>query len=376
MTIKTLIVPFFLTAMAVLAGSFGAAHAHDIHVDVTIDKCACDAACYTSEVTNLACSGSTATFKSSGLPNSSHALMTGITASNQQFPIIHNHQTTIPLSPKEANKTTPTVAGPIGVAVNGISLFSPDTQGPIVAGTGRPANTYDIGELDDCGGHAGRGDDYHYHIAPKCLIEELGANHVEKKKRPIGYAMDGFPILALGWFDSGNDIEGQLDGCRGIHDAADQYFYNVRHTAKYDILNCFTGSQARGFGKDFWQERIDAYGKEIVGTPIGFTIKKFDVRSAGNDLCYVMTGTLVDEQLLQTDGSVKHAKNQSGTLFYCNAGCYAQFFVADESANIRGRAMYHERPTSDCPAVLGLSGLKLFAAYEGPRQTNNKRSPN
>lgn len=373
---KTRNLPFFLGAMMIFAAPFTAARAHDVHTDITIDKCACDAACYTDEVTDLKCSGSTAKFNSSGLPDQSHALMKGITASNQQFPITHNHQTTIPLSPKEASRTRETEPGPIGVAVNGISLFSPDTQGPIVAGTGRPPNTYDIGELDDCGGHAGRGDDYHYHIAPKCLIEELGKNHVEKLKRPIGYAMDGFPILALGWFDSSNDIESQLDDCRGIHDATDQYFYNVKHKAKYDILDCFTGTEARGFGRDSWEKRIDAYGKEIVGTPIGFTVKKYEVRTSGSDLCYLMTGTLVDEQLLQTDGSVKRAKNQSGTLFYCNSTCYGQFFVADESDNVRGRAMYHERPTSNCPAALGIAGLKLFAAYEGPKQTNSHRPPN
>lgn len=352
----------------------GISQAHDISHE--IDNCACDKACYTGEVTDLTCSGGEAKFKSSGLPNHSHALMVGITASNQQFPITHNHETTIPLSPREAGKSTPTVPGPIGIAVNGISLFSPDTQGPIIAGTGRPANTYDIGELDDCGGHAGRGDDYHYHIAPTCLIDELGADHVDVKKRPIGYAMDGFPILALGWFDSSNDIEGLLDECRGIHDASDQYFYNVRHEAKYDILDCFTGTQARGFGRDSWVERIDQYGREIVGTPVGFVIKTFEVRSSGNDLCQVMTGTLVNEQLLQTNGSVKNAKNKSGTLFYCNSGCYGQFFVADDSSSFKGRAMYHERPTDNCPAVLGLAGLTLFEAYEGPKQSNSQRSPN
>lgn len=363
----------FATTLLWLA-LFGIAQAHDL--SITIDNCACDKACYTDEVTDLTCSGDSAKFNSSGLPDESHALMVGITASNQQFPITHHHETTIPLSPREAGQSTQTVPGPIGIAVNGISLFSPDTQGPIIAGTGRPANTYDIGELDDCGGHAGRGDDYHYHIAPKCLIEELGADHIENQKRPIGFAMDGFPILALGWFDKGNDIEGLLDECRGIHDASDQYFYNVRHEGKWDILDCFIGTEARGFGRDSWKARIDAYGNEIVGTPIGFVIEKFELRSDGNNLCQVMAGTLTNEQLLQTNGSVKQTKNQKGTLFYCNSGCYGQFFVADQSSSIRGRAMYHERPTSNCPAVLGLASLTLFDAYEGPKQSNSQRSPN
>ena len=361
---------------AILAALFMpfTAQAHE-NVSHKIDNCACDKACYTKQVTNLSCNGGTATFKSSGLPNQSHAVMKGITASNQQFAITHNHQTSVNLSPKISGSKIATVAGPIGVAVNGISLFNPDTQGPIQSSTGRPPNTYDIGELDECGGHAGRGDDYHYHIAPKCLIEELGRTHVETKKRPIGFSMDGFPILALGWFDKANDIEAKLDDCRGIYDADDHYFYNVKHSAKYDILNCFMGSKTRGGHRDSWQKRIDQYGQEIVGTPIGFTIKSHKILKSGNDMCFVMTGTLKKEQLLQTNGSTKQVRNQNGTLFYCNSGCYGQFFEADPSSNIRGRAMYHERPTHNCPAVLNLNSLALFEAYEGPKQTNNKRSP-
>ena len=42
------------------------------------------------------------------------------------------------------------------------------------------------GELDDWGGHCGRADDYHYHIAPTHLQTVVG------KKVPIAYALDGF----------------------------------------------------------------------------------------------------------------------------------------------------------------------------------------
>ena len=362
-------------AIAILMTTAFHAHAHE-NVSHKVDNCACDKACYTKEVTHLSCNGNVASLKSSGLPNHSHALMQGITASNQQFPITHNHETNINLSPKVNGNTRSTVAGPIGVAVNGISLFNPDTQGPKQSSTGRPPNTYDIGELDECGGHAGRGDDYHYHIAPKCLIEELGADHVENKKRPIGFSMDGFPILALGWFDAANDIEAKLDKCRGVYDADDQYFYNVKHSAKYNILDCFVGSETRGFGRDKWQSRIDQYGNEIVGSPIGFVVAKYELRKAGNDMCHVMMGTLKNEQLLQSNGSVKKVSNQKGTLFYCNSGCYGQFFEASPSANIRGRAMYHERPTHNCPAILQINSLTLFDAYEGTRQVNDKRNPN
>ena len=97
------------------------------------------------------------------------------------------------------------------------------------------------GELDDCGGHAGRWDDYHYHIAPICLIEELGEKHIEQMKRPIGYAMDGYPIHALGWFSKENDVENKLDECRGMTDENGRYFYNVMKNDSCDVLNCLTG---------------------------------------------------------------------------------------------------------------------------------------
>ncbi|MBL1420874.1 MAG: hypothetical protein COC24_010235 [Alphaproteobacteria bacterium] len=46
-------------------------YAYD-NVSHDVDKCACDKACYTEEVTNLSCGDDVARFKSSGLPNQSH----------------------------------------------------------------------------------------------------------------------------------------------------------------------------------------------------------------------------------------------------------------------------------------------------------------
>lgn len=98
-----------------------------------------------------------------------------------------------------ASPTTPD-AGAIGVAINGVPLFSQRDQAAV------RNHTLDMGELDVCGGHAGRGDDHHYHIAPKFLIDSLGENHVDVAKLPIGIANDGNPILALGWFHSANNV--------------------------------------------------------------------------------------------------------------------------------------------------------------------------
>ena len=47
---------------------------------------------------------------------------------------------------------------------------------------------YLIGELDEFGGHCGRADDDHYHIAPVPWEQIIG------KGLPIAYAFDGDPI--------------------------------------------------------------------------------------------------------------------------------------------------------------------------------------
>ncbi len=356
-----------------LLGTVFDGRAHDLNE--TIKDCICDQACYTDEVKDLKCSSNEAQFKSSGLPDKSHALMTGIEASNQQFPATHSHEIHIPLAPKQAFWTTATKEGAIGIAVNGVPIFSPDTQGPVQLSTGRPISAAAAGELDACGGHAGRGDDYHYHVAPKCLIEELGKELVEEEKQPIGYAMDGFPILALGWFDKAHDIEDQLDKCRGLKDASGQYFYNVEHMPDWDVLNCFSGVVQRGFDRDRWTARKDLVGGEMVGIPIKFQIKSYKYLTGGKDACHVMTGTVHDLQVLRTDLSVTRLDNKDGTLFYCNPGCYGQFFEADRISGVGGRTVYFERPMTACPSLLDTASLPMFDAYEGPPQSRKGPPP-
>src|SRR5438067_1282618 len=67
--------------------------------------------------------------------------------------------------------------GAIALAANGIPIFNPQNN--------RGEISYEIGELDEWGGHCGRADDYHYHIAPLHLQEVLG------RELPIACALDG-----------------------------------------------------------------------------------------------------------------------------------------------------------------------------------------
>ncbi len=357
-------------AIGLLAGPMAAGAAHAADLKLKIDNCGCDTACYTGNVTKLSCSKSTISFRSNGLPDLGDEMMIGITASNQQFPTVHDFQFSIIRHPTKAKTPKATVPGAVGVAVNGVPIFDPSTQGPADPVTGKRPSAYEAGELDMCGGHAGRGDDYHYHMAPKCLIDDLGPQRIDVDKQPIGFAMDGYPILALGWFDKANDIEAALDDCRGATDANGNYFYNVENVPDYLVLNCFTGvTDEHHFARDQWTQRKDLAGNDMIGIPVPFVIKTSETRTGGGATCSVMTGTLKEAQVLKTDGSVDRLSNKAGTLFYCNAHCYGAFLEADPVSGAKGRVVYYENPTDKCPAILGLSKLTLFDAYEGPAQS-------
>ncbi|WP_199270213.1 YHYH protein [Algibacter sp. L3A6] len=123
---------------------------------------------------------------SNGLPD--HDMMVGITNWQQQVPINQNYtgdnSWAIPTHPKMAEQPLSTktnlLKGAIAVAVNGIPIFNP------LNNRGEDANA--IGELDNWGGHCGRADDYHYHLSPLHLQDQVGAGN------PVAYAVDGFPV--------------------------------------------------------------------------------------------------------------------------------------------------------------------------------------
>lgn len=122
----------------------------------------------------------------------SHPLMVSITAWQQQVPLPQNYRGAnawqIPLKPEFADKPISAkdefFRGAIALAANGVPIFNP------IKNDGR-TDTFLAGELDEFGGHCGRADDYHYHIAPTHLQQYVG------KAAPIAYALDGFPIYGL-----------------------------------------------------------------------------------------------------------------------------------------------------------------------------------
>ena len=158
--------------------------------------------------------------ESEGLP--AHGMMTGITAWQQQVPLPQPYTGAnawrIPLHPVPAAAGTPIrdrfLRGAIALAVNGVPIFNPQNN--------RGAISADIGELDRWGGHCGRADDYHYHVAPLHLEATTGVG------RPIAYALDGYPILGLTEPD-GSAPTG-LDVWRGHETPGLGYHYHASET--------------------------------------------------------------------------------------------------------------------------------------------------
>ncbi|HRE58626.1 MAG TPA: YHYH protein [Candidatus Kapabacteria bacterium] len=166
--------------------------------------------------------------ESIGLPD--HEMMKGIRSWQQQVPIPQcytgNNAWSIPLRPSLAAVPVPVnqnhfLRGAIAIAVNGIPIFNPYTN------TG--VDAYLDGQLDEWGGHSGRADDYHYHIAPLHLYEHT--SHT----LPIAYALDGFAVF--GEYEPNGTPQTALDENHGHFGPSGIYHYHASTQAPYMIKN-------------------------------------------------------------------------------------------------------------------------------------------
>jgi hypothetical protein len=163
--------------------------------------------------------------ESNGIP--AHQMMVGIKSWQQQVPTVQNYAGSnawsIPIKPVIAASPMSAkdhfLRGAIAIAVNGVPIFN--------ALNNRGDDALLAGELDDWGGHCGRADDYHYHIAPTHLQTIVG------KKVPIAYALDGFPIYGETEID-GKKVTG-LDAFNGHFDSKKSYHYHA--TKNYPYIN-------------------------------------------------------------------------------------------------------------------------------------------
>jgi len=234
-----------------------------------------------------------------GLPD--HPLMAGIKSWQQQVPIpqayVGERAWRIPLHPVPAKEPmsakTHFLRGAIALAANGIPIFN--------ALNNRGDDAKKFGELDDFGGHCGKGDDYHYHDAPVFLEKTLG------KGKPIAVALDGYPIYGFNEPDGG--ATGKLDDFGGHETKALGYHYHAQKVYPY-INGGFHGEVAEVDGQVDPQpsaSHVRKEGSAYSQQPLrGALIKDFVVGADGKSyaLNYALNGKAL---------SVKYTANADGT---------------------------------------------------------------
>ena len=252
---------------------------------------------------------------SDGLPD--HPMMVGITAWQQQVPLPQAYYLgnawSIPLHPVPAangmSAKTNFFRGAIAVAANGIPIFNP------IKNDGR-TDTFLAGELDEYGGHCGRADDYHYHVAPWHLAERLGPS------LPLGYALDGYPIYGLAEPD-GSTVNG-LDSFHGHTSATGEYHYHASKSYPY-INGGFHGEVSIGGGQVEPQPSANPVrqaGEPLPGAKItGFTIsadkKKYQLDYSQNgrkgSVNYeILPGGSVHFTFKNPDGTTSESTSEKG----------------------------------------------------------------
>ena len=183
-----------------------------------------------------------------------HPMMVGIRAWNGQVPIPQpytgENTFRFPLRPRFAERPVSAketlFRGAIAVAANGVPIFNPIKQ------DGR-TDTYLAGELDRFGGHAGRADDYHYHVAPVHLADKIGPG------LPLAWALDGFPLM--GYADPDGSEPRELDWLNGHAGSDGSYHYHA--TRGYPYINGgFVG-------------RIEIRGGRVAVQPRALSVRPF-----------------------------------------------------------------------------------------------------
>ena len=243
--------------------------------------------------------------ESNGIP--AHQMMVGIKSWQQQVPTIQNYMGanawSIPIKPVIAANPISAknhfLRGAIAIAVNGIPIFN--------ALNNRGDDALLAGELDDWGGHCGRADDYHYHIAPTHLQTIVG------KKVPIAYALDGFPIYGETEVD-GKKVT-KLDAFNGHFDSKKNYHYHA--TKSYPYINGgFKGEVTEIGGQVDPQSLTKAF--RPAGEPLrGAVITGFErIGDSSFDLKYSLNGsdfhvkysaslTEVNMQFIDSSGAIR-----------------------------------------------------------------------
>jgi hypothetical protein len=241
------------------------------------------------------CRGAFLYVESDGMPD--HDMMVGIRAWQQQVPLPQDYTGDnawrVPLAPRAAadplSAKTHFFRGAIAIAVNGVPIFNP------IKNDGR-TDTFLAGELDIFGGHAGRADDYHYHVAPVFLA---GGD----PSKPVAFALDGYAIY--GTTEPDGSPVAKLDEFNGHDDAKLGYHYHASKTYPY-LNGGFHGEVVEREGQVAPQPHAHPVREATSPLP-GATITAFKREADGKTI------TLTYEQRGRT-GSVRYSTEKDGAL--------------------------------------------------------------
>jgi YHYH protein len=138
----------------------------------------------------------------------------------------------MPVQPALAQTPHCVPMGMIGFAVSGVAIFNAFDLG------GRDAPAYEI--QDNCNGHPEMTSQYHYHDWSPCIADK-GSDE------PVGWILDGFPILGPVDAEGREYTNTDLDECHGMTGSilidgkrAVTYHYRLTREFPYTI-GCFRG---------------------------------------------------------------------------------------------------------------------------------------
>lgn len=137
---------------------------------------------YATPTLSVSCSTSQVTVTSNGIPNFEFVQ----TTPNALKTVSATYH--LPLTPtvNSGTLTTAPLVGAEAVSVGGLPIYGP-TESPTDGSQDPVKNAL----LDYCGGHTDQKGTYHHHYRPDCLFSDA-----TKVGLVIGYAFDGYPILA------------------------------------------------------------------------------------------------------------------------------------------------------------------------------------
>lgn len=142
---------------------------------------------------------------------------------------------TLPANPKIAAEPSCVPMGMIGFAISGVAIYN------ALDARGDDAAAHEM--QDRCDGHPQQDAQYHYHSWSPCLAKDD-----KDKDAPVGWMLDGFPILGPVDARGKHYTDADLDACHGMVGPVDidgkrVVMYHYRFTDEYPYtIGCFRGT--------------------------------------------------------------------------------------------------------------------------------------